>query len=307
MEDNIPVIDMRKLFLNKSYSVSYGPIAFDVKWESKTRKALVVKRGQCDLINMLDLVLPIQDHQSNSKIENSIDSIAVEFGGHRFDCAASTTQLVTTNSLHDRYWHRVNNMFFLPLALAPLHKHNLVPPSTTYHDLVIIIDFKQVPESFEIYGMRYFIHEKHLLADSTSYLAYTHQQQYWGGEQIVKGVNRIQLNLNHHIRFIYFWGIDTTKVTSVSLVFDGHLFYKGTIEAMEHAKALFGYPDVDAPMIVFSFDEMDVYPNSAINFNEYDKAMLELETSEEAATLHIVGVNINTMLMSCGMIGLKNA
>lgn len=306
------MLDARKVFLGRTpHSVSYGQIDTYQKTNNGYTPFTVictVKRNQCDLITALDLVLPNHDElHFDQFVHEYIGSIAIEFGGHRFDKVHSATQLLVTNLVHERYGRTVNKKAFIPLALAPLHKYNLVPPSSTFHDLKIVIEFKKLPLSpFEIYGLRYNLYDKTMLNDLVSHTHFTHQQQYWGGDKIKKGVNRVKLHLNHPMRLLYFWGLDNSKIQSIRLLLDDKTHWEGSIEELEHYQAISGHPDIlDATLIVFSNEDFDKYPYSSINFSVIDKAILEIVTSEDEAVIHIVGLNINLYMWSCGMVGLK--
>lgn len=296
------------------HRVSYGNIAATQRTFANISNnhtiAFYITRNQCDLISELDLVLPNPDNiQPDKFVHEYIQSVTIEIGGHRFDKAMTSTQLLTTNQLFKRYTRTINNTTFIPLSLAPFHKWTPVPPSTTYHDFVIFVEFKKHPLSsssspLRLCGLRYWLQQKQ--SDKDAYEFITHQQQNWGPETIKSGVNRIQLNLNNITRMIYFWGFDKTKVTNIRFLLDDEPYYEGTIEELEHYKCVAGYPDLTDPtMIVFSNESFDKFPYSAINFSVYDKAVLEIETTEENAIIDIVGISINQIVWSNGMMGMK--
>lgn len=299
------MMDYKLLEELNNHRVSYGHIGTELQiCDSTNTIKLTIKHGQCDLINMLDLVIP-----SAFRIDDTIESIHVECGGHRFDSVYNATQIKVTGQLYHRSIYMIDGKMFVPLALAPFHKHNVVPPSLSYHDNKIFIKLKKaVPniEDWYICGMRYFLEDSYKNKNMLkSHTAITHQQQYWGGDSIKKGVNRIRLNLNHHVRLIYFWGINKVLIRKIRLLLDDLPFFEGTVHELERAKCLFGYSDIDEMMVIFSNEAFNKFPQSTINFCTIKNAYLEVETDEDEGIVHICGVNINECVWSCGMIGMR--
>lgn len=307
IKDREDMMDSRNILIGKDpFQVSYGRIEVGLKkCYQNTDMRFYLKKEQCDLVNMIDLVIPNPENiPTNTLVEEWIQSVKVECGGHRFDAVFSARQLLVVASIFNRFPHTANNTTYVPLALAPFHQNNLVPPSLTHHNCVICVKLnKPLEGSWDLCGMRYIFHNKHTLNLHNAFI--THQQQSWGSDAVQRGINRVRLNLNHPVRLIYFWGIDSTLVKKVRLVLDDTVCFEGTLQDLERGKNLFGRSTVDAHMLVLSYEEFDRFPQSTINFSAYDDAFLEIETDQEEGTMNVCGLNINEYVWSCGMIGMK--
>lgn len=303
------MMDARRTVLyDKYYREIYCAIETTQENKGNNKIMFHIQREQCDLINHIDLMISFPHACTNKTagetVHEWIASVTTEFGGDRFD-TLYTPFLLPVAALHARHSHTANNKFFIPLALSPIHDTNLVPPSTKYHDLNIIVDLKKPlvdGMSMEIYGKKYYLET---MSRFEEYTGFTHQTQFSGTGTINKGVNRIPLHLNHLVRAILFSGMDKSKVRRIRLLLDGEVFYEGDITTLQTSKEIFGYPNIDTSMIVFSYDTFDKYPWSAINFSKIDEPILEIETDEDQCEICIAAVNINMYVMSCGYIGMK--
>lgn len=157
----------------------------------------------------------------------------------------------------------------------------------------------------DLYGNIYYLdtpERKILFSNSEEFI--TIQNQYTGVEKLKKGVNKIVLNYNHPLYLMYFWGFDKTKVKNVQLTLNGCAMYDGPIEALEHHKQQRGLSHAEPTFIFFSPDAFNVPTGSSVNFSRIDRAHLVIETEEENADIHIVGLNMQPLRMMSGMVGL---
>lgn len=156
-----------------------------------------------------------------------------------------------------------------------------------------------------LYGNVYYLDDperKILYENSDEFI--TIQNQYTGSEKLKKGVNTIKLHYNHPVYMMYFWGFDKTKVKNVKLTLEGHSMYDGPIEPLEHHKNQRGLGHVEPTFIFFSPDKFNVPTGSSVNFSRMDYPRLMIETEEEDADIHIVGLNMQPLRMMSGMAGL---
>lgn len=264
---------------------------------------------QCDLINMLDLVIP-----SQYSINSVIRKIEVEFGGQRMDIMSVSedieTQIKTNAALFGRTISHFDDMTFIPLTLAPLHANNLVFPSAKYHDLRIYVQlqpsfFKENQgKDIELYGCQYIVSDRYKLqTDAHDFI--TVQNQYTGAEVLKKGINRIKLNFNHPVYVIYFWGFEKDKVKKVRLLLNNAVFFEGSAAVLAHQKACRGFSHVDPMMLFLSEEDPGQPTKTTVNFSRIDNPILEIETEQEDETpVYVVGLNLQPLRYSCGMVGL---
>ena len=222
-----------EIFETQPHTVKYDIIKVKCISKSHNHKGeniiqYMVVKGQCNLINCLDLYI------HGIKIDNIkqyISSIETLFGGRRYDIMRTEdidTEIRTTSQLHGRHITYSNADTIIPLTLSPLHSYNLVEPSTEYHDLEIHIAFSKTPEGtylyhnlhlISIYGKKYtFENDDNIIKYIHNYAMISHQHQYTGIEKIRKGVNRIVLNFVYPLYCMYFWGCDKNMISKISLV-----------------------------------------------------------------------------------------
>lgn len=283
---------------------------------TRTAVCATLTHGQCDLISGVDLVLPDPNNNMTELLLNRyIHTVDVEFAGMRTDKACSPEQLMHQGEIFGRFASRHGKKLFVPLALAPLHEHNAVMPSTKHHELKIIITFAEgietLPE-FELCANKIFVKPTsssfvELPLDKNRYAQLVQRMQYAGPDKIKKGVNKVRLNFNHPTYLIYFWGIDTDKVKRVRLLFDkDEPFFDGTLAELGRTKCLAGYAHMhDVSMIVFSTSSFAEPPCATVNFSRIDNAFLEIETEQEETDLHVVAVSTDMLVYQDGMVGMR--
>lgn len=246
-------------------------------------------------VNMLDLVIGGQDSKQIG-LNDMIKCIQVDLNGFRVDRIFGDdieTYIKTQCAVFGRKINRIGDKLFVPLATAPLHKPHVVRGFGKW-GVRIMIELHESfqPTDIKLYGQKY------LFSQPTRDLTYeftTVQSQYFGEEKLTRGINKIRVNYNHPTALIYFWGFDKTKVKRVGLELNGHWFYEGSIDALEHVKRSRGY-DVDPTFLFFSCEEdVQVVSKSSINFSRIDHAYLVIETDEEECDLHMVGLVYHCM------------
>jgi hypothetical protein len=227
-------------FITEKYQVVYHEIECDVSVNPHHRNIVkFVVKLQCDMINMLDLVVPNKDGKSLNTI---IKSIECTLGGQRMDkiCTVDIETHVKTNcALFGRKMTTINGKTYVPLTIAPLHVHNLCPLlALSIHDLVITIELHHnITDDnidYALYGNNYFLAtpDRRRLVEGNqagTQRFITVQNQHHGEKTMRKGINIFDLNYNHPVYMIYFWGFDKTKVTNVKLTLNGGSFYDGPI------------------------------------------------------------------------------
>ena len=333
-------IDMReKVLKNNAHQMMYAKLSTETTvgeykraaWlgnsdnGSETRYSLVniEIKPSCDLINMVDLytTCPLSD----------IHSISVSYGGQQFDKLWSPTHIRTQAALFGRHISEQNGLSIIPLAMAPLHKTNLVFPSTAFHTLTVTIVFKKavLSERIELYGNMYFFKDynkrmfddikpyepdedmKELWTFLKSHEFITFQSTYNGDDVLIKGMNNLKLSFNHPCCVLYFWGFDKSQVKNIRFLLNKEVFYDGPIDALEHDKASRGFGACE-PVMIFLSDGFDTgnttnlttYPMSTVNFSRIDYETIEIETDEKNATIHFAAVNIQVVRHMERMYGL---
>lgn len=283
---------------------------------TRTTVCATLAHGQCDLISGVDLVLPNPSFDLYDVVlKRYIHTVEVQFGGMRADMASSPEVLKYQGDIFGRFPSSHGKKMFMPLALAPLHSHNAVMPSTKRHELKIIITFAEgietVPE-FELCANKIFVKPSdrftELPLDENRYAQLVQRVQYAGGDKIKRGTNRVRLNFNHPTYLIYFWGIDVDKVKRVRLLFDkDEPFFDGTMAELERKKWLagFGHMPDGVGMIVFSTSSFKEAPSATVNFSRIDMPALEIETEQEESDIHVVAVSTDMLVYTDGMVCMR--
>lgn len=311
MNGDYRMFNARLQFLTGTHQFSYQKIPVRTSRGGNNKFSYTLER-KCDLVNRLDIVVPNPNNLPLSKI---IKTIETEVGGQRFDkigCSNEDfdieTLIKTDCALFNRKISHINGKTFIPISLAPLYNHNMIPPSLEHHEFKINIEYAkeyQYTNDVEIYGNRYFLdnpERKNLFNNSHSYI--TIQHQYTGMEKMICGHTGFRLNFNHPVYLIYFWGFDKSKVKNITICLNGHNFYNGSAEALEHYKLSRGY-DVEPMMFFFSEDDFDKPTKCTVNFSRIDSAQLYiLSDQKEETNVHIVGLNLQPVRFMNGMAGL---
>lgn len=309
MKKNPHIFDIRNTFLHTRHSVVYRKLPVEKsawrRFSSSNNKGITfhVTRS-CDLINNLDLMI---------KNPENIKSVEVEYGGQRFDKIHSFEQIKTSAAIFKRPITPANNEGYgiVPLCLAPFHYYNLALPSTTYHALNIFVEFVEGCEDYneeevDIYGNMYYLDndERRLLLNNSHEFA-TIQSQYCGPDKMtVAGKNRVNINFNHPVYMIYFYGPDKSKISNIKVKFNEAVYYDGPLLPLEHMKAERGLGHIDPVMIFFSDGAFNAPPKTTVNFSRIDNAVLEVDTTEEESTIHVVGLNCQGVRYVSGMYGM---
>jgi hypothetical protein len=319
-----------KVIASRSVSVGGAPkITFNV-----ARK--------CDLLNRVDLVLPvipdIADASRPLALDRIIQRIRVEIGSQCIDCLSVAggleTQINTTCALMGSPHRRVRvvgGKMFVPLAMAPFHDSDMaVLMALQHHELNVHVslhaDYEHPCDGWELYANQYVLDVPARRAlHGKLQEHFTLQSQYTGAETLKAGVNRFKLNFNHPIHLIYFWGFDATKVTRVALELNGGAVYDGCIEALhnlQRARGLdvwsaepakfagHGPANVEPTVLFFNQAPLHLHSTATINFSRIDRAELVIETTEDvplssdSRTVHIVALNTQPIRYMAGMAGL---
>lgn len=312
MNGDPKMFDARLQFLTGIHQFSYQKI--DVITSGGNKRCSYIFKRVCDLVNRIDLVLPNPNKLPLNKI---IKSIETEIGGQRLDkigCSSESfdieTLINTDCALFKRKISHVNGKTFVPINMAPLYNHNLIPPSCQYHQFKINIDYTQEYESqhikdVELYGNIYYLdtqERRNLFNNPHSFI--TIQHQYTGIEKMYCGHTGFKLNFNHPLYLIYFWGFDKSKVRNIKICLNGHNFYNGSAAALENYKLSRGY-DVEPMMFFFSQDDFDKPTKCTVNFSRIDCAQLYIQSDQKEPTdVHIVGLNLQPIRFMSGMAGL---
>jgi hypothetical protein len=145
--------------------------------------------------------------------------------------------------------------------------------------------------SAHLYGNTYFLDtpiRKDLLSSYT-YLTVgnRHQQLGWWGVDM-------HLRLDEPAHLLYFWGLDMDKslISNVRLVLNGHSYYDGPLEPLEHVKLSKGFT-CEPCMIFFSDAPYDKPTYSTLGFDRIDSASLYITTSQhEPAPVDVVALTM---------------
>lgn len=317
---NTGVFDARLQFLTQSHQFSYQQIRVN-KSGSKSKKTYTLERD-CDLVNRIDIALP---NPHNLPLNKILKTIETEVGGQRIDkigCSSDNsfdieTLIKTDCALFKRKISHINGTTFVPLSMAPLYDHNLIQPSCQHHEFKIHVEYTKEyidastdananhVENVKLYGNVYYLEiDKRRQLFQTSHEFITIQHQWTGSEKMVCGHTAFKLNFNHPVYLLYFWGFDKSKVRNIKIVLNGQDFYNGSAEALEHYKSSRGY-DVEPMMFFFSQDDFDKPAKCTVNFSRIDSAQLIIQSDQHEATdVHIIGLNVQPVRFSSGMMGL---
>lgn len=309
---NADLFDVKSQFLRERHQVVYNKL--DVKTERQGQCVKLTLKRSCDFVNRVDLV--IGGNAIAAPVNRMLQRVDVECGGQRIDCLGGSdmdietqikTNCVIMNSGKQQQQRRImhlNERTYIPLVMgmafvcATNHEHCVYVTFTEDFDLGKI--------SVELYGNVYFLDtpgRKLLYLKSNDFV--TIQNQFCGAETIGPGYNSFDLNFNHPVYLIYFWGFDKSKVTNVKLLLNGAAFYDGCLNALEYFKTCSGYGDAEPCMIFFSQDRIGEPVRSSVNFSRLDKAQLVITTSQtEESRVYIVGLNMQPVRMMNGLIGL---
>jgi hypothetical protein len=288
---------------------------------SGLRRCITLARDY-DCVSRVDLALRLGANPINA----AIASIETWVGGQRFDAFQVRddieTQIRATCALLGREGPSVEGDWtFLPLALAPFLNHAPVA-STRYHEIQVAVNLKvpMADADIELYGDVYFVgpDTRRKLADEPHEFT-TVQSQYTGSELVEAGADvgyegdfkraaapGVNLHFNHPVQAVFFWGHNPAKVTRVRLMLDGATFYDGRLEGLERAKRA-RCPRMPQGVAVIFFTDAPIgsaSSRSSVNFSRVDHAKLVLTTDEDA-TVHAVGLNMQPVAFVSGMAGLR--
>jgi hypothetical protein len=303
---------------HENHQVVYSKLDVEYSSEFIKRKNLDIQmitfkivRNQCDLINMVDLVLP---NPKNLNLNTIMCRIDVDFGGCCIDKFSVRedidTQIKTQAALFNRKISYIDGKTIVPLAMGPLHNENLVMPSTQHHTLKILVCFKADyietvnPEEIELHANKYYVSNPKTLIETYQCFPIM-QTQYCGAEYVKNRVNKYKLSYNHPVYMLYFWGFDKTKVKRVRLLLDDAVFFDGSMATLEHKKACMGYSHIEPAMLFFSEDPLGSCTKSIVNFSKIDNPVLEIESEQECESeIYIVAINMQPFRYIEGMVGL---
>ena len=304
--------DARKLLLRGRYSCVYSEL--DAARNAKSPGTLVftLLPRSTDLVNEVDLAIP---NPGGAPLEALIAGIRVEVGGCRVDEIVDDVDLETHVRANcalmygpgKRTISHINGTTFVPLAMAPFHESDLVRPSTPKHEVCVVVTLKREAHStaaWALYGKRYFLSgpERAIALGKPHDFVTTQNQRSLPGDAL--GRNAVHLRFSHPVDLIYFWGFDKAKVRNVALRLNGHDYYNGSLEALEHAKHARGFGDVEPAVMFFSQSRFDEQPRGAINFSLIDHAALYIITDQAGdVPLHVVGLNRQPLCFKCDMYG----
>jgi hypothetical protein len=301
---NSGLFDTRLSFLHNRHQWSYNQLETENKEYKNNEIRMIIKR-QCDLINMVDLII---DNPDNLPIGSIIKFIKTEYGGQYMDALNDETQIKTNAAIFKRPITNMNGKTIIPLTLAPLHEHNVVFPSMEHHELVIWITFHIPDCNPRLFANVYYLEEpdrKHLFSVPHEFATLQTFMMNDFKNKIIRGANAYILPFNHPTYMIYFWGFDKSKVTNIALNLNGHPYYNGPIEPLEHQKALRGLAGVEPTFIFFSNDRFDEQLKSSVNFSRIDSIQLVITTDqEEESEMCVAAINLQGYRCASGMFGL---
>lgn len=308
------VVDRAKL-LRSDYTVFYQQLSTQTKWYQNTihftfekcsKETTNIVVCSADLVNEVDLVL---FNPNKLTINDMITSIQVEFGGTPIDGFTSKdiqTQINVSCAIWKRKQTHITDTF-IPLTLAPFNSPNVTFPSTKYHDLVVKVAFSQmyieIAQKHEpcLYGNTYHVPASYKgILHNKDFAMSIVQNQYTNYE---KG-RYYRIVFDHQISAIYFWGLDISMIKNVKLMLDDKAFYNGPVCRLLHKQQKYDIPG-NVVMMSFSDSDITVQSGGTIDFRNYNKAILEIESSQEDFTLHMVGLNHRLMQFVSGLACLR--
>lgn len=318
INDDDDKFDARLQFLQGTYQVSYQKIEVNTTYthantNSQTQKASYAFDTYVDFVNRIDLVLPNPDNLPLNKI---IKSITTKVGEQQLDKIGSAsesfdieTMIKTDCALFNRKLSHVNGKTFVPLNLAPMYNHNLM--NTRIEDQEFIIDVEYTSDynasGVELYGNVYILNNfDYKRTCMREYSFYTIQHQHARIEQLEYGKGAFLLGFQNPVYVMYFWGFDKTKVTNIRICINGHVFYNGSAEALEHYKLSRGY-DVEPMMFFFSQDEFHKPTRCTVNFSKFDSVVLYIQSEQkEPCNVNIVGLSLQHVTFTPWEVVLSN-
>ena len=310
--------------LDRQHELVYGDLggSWNV-FRPKQRRSYKLPEGPAQAVNNLDLVITHKSGESKQLFQN----ITVEVGGQVFD-KISFYQTVHMNSLLVRSGRTVrrsvtedgNEVTYIPLQMLPFYDHCLWPLCLLeHHDTVIRVDFGEVEIlDAKIFGNKYYFDEKiSELLPGIQTLTLP-QTQYTGEEkEILDGVKplKIRLNFNHPVTTLYFWGLELSKITSVSLTFDDQEYMSLPIHALQRVHVSL-YPDTlkmfqpHSDVIVLHLSQQSLVSASpersnltqAINFSMINNALLVIKTAQKGeVSVNVCALGLQEIKLSSGM------
>lgn len=321
--------DQRNILHKGRYQSTYDLMEEDEISSLRPKYSITIRRGACDLINNLDLII---NNPLKLPINQILECIECEIGGQRMD-------RISVYDINDgdygddgddgdiETWIKTNyelfykkrktdfqegNDIFIPILLAPFLDHILLPlNSLKYHSVKINIKLKNefVKNNhgckIQIWGYKYYLAEKQRIeTEQLEHNMITLQNQYTGLEEMKKGRNVFRLNFNQPVCLIYFWGFNKDKIRNIRLLLNEHDYFSGTVNILEHLKHKKGYT-FDPVAIFFSHDDFTNRTQGTINFSRINNATLIIESDqEEPCNVKIVGINTNLLRIVSGMSGL---
>lgn len=288
--DHEHLFDTRLVRLERSHQVVYAKL--DVKKEINLNNTSIIfniNKGSYNFINMMDLVLHDDNCNVIKRIDVQVDNVLVD----TLCCHDIATQIQTNCTIFGRKLNTINGKTFIPLVMAPFHDNNI--GCTDLQEFKIIVTFhKPYIQSAELYGNHYYHHRNRKLTYGfPEYFSIRNQYQsigLWG--------NNMRLRFDDSVYMMYFWGFDKSKVIKITLRLNGHDYYDGPIEPIEHIKKSKGY-DCEPCMFFFSHNTYDKPMYSTINFSRIDYAALYIQTTEENQmdmTVHVVALSLTKVL-----------
>jgi hypothetical protein len=283
-EDGILTFDdeFHKMFSVDDYQTSELPELIDVRcdvkgggWGSGTRNL----RGSricfpfdldCDLVSDLEISL-------ENGVAKDIDYIEFDIGSYQFNKLWGH-HLQFYNDFAGKTPSQPNHIpLSYPFNMIPLFGEKKVSVRIwiqfyTEHDIGKV----------ELFAKKYVItnmeKKEQLMNLSGSYLMY--QLQYTGLEAFTE-ITKNRLNYNHPICAMIVYGLDYSKIKSVSLLLNDEVYCKNTVEELQEIKKRNGF-DNDMLMIFMgeTFDRNNIYRNTTVNFSRTDKRYLVIETDE---------------------------
>lgn len=282
--------DVRRMFLREPYTTVYGKLSPKIDRRQRAVIFTFQQGAHCnyiaDMVNDLDLVLPI------SIGLGSIAGIKVIVGNNQIDCwegTDMTTLIETMCAVFKRKISRHGDKLFVPLALAPLHSHNMI--DFRYRPIVISIEFVDdnvadaAADNAEIYGKMYNLLRYSQIISSTYEMGTAETQ--WGGDHLKHRemtVTRHHMSFDHTISMLMFWGIDKKTVTNVRLLLNDKAFYDGPIEPLERIKEERGLGHVEPVILFISQAGPDSPYQSAVNFSRINSVSMVIGTEGNADT-----------------------
>ena len=316
-----------QLIGNNRYHVTYAKLKTTNIWKNEDTTLVITILPSCDLINEVDLHLPVLRHPSNAidsvSLNQIIKRIDVHYGGFRID-ALNTDDINTQLRVNCDIWkrkltfHTHDETVLIPLLMAPFYATNLVFPSTEYHDLKVEITFRENYIKHEriqslitsdslvsLYANSYYVQpENHHALYNNQHHIVTFQNQYTGKELLRKGLNTIKLYFNHPLYLMYFWGFTINKVKNIKVLLNKEIYYDGPVTPLIHKQRQRGILQDNVLTVFFSPDEVGAPTMSSVNFSRLDYTELVIDTEEDNECVYLVGINMQPMVYMNGMVGL---